>query len=441
MKRVELVCVGTELLMGKVSTHSVGLSERLRTLGLAFARETVVGDDPSEMESVFLEAWRRGDLVLCSGGLGPTFDDITRDVWSKVLKRPLRFRSDLFQSIRDKFRSMGLPMPPMNRRQAFLLDGAEEMENPNGTAPGQRLTIGRKTVVLLPGPGRELFPMVDDFVLPWLRGIIPAGARETRVWRLFGEAESDVDRRLRPLVRSERSHGKIEVAWGILAQEGVVDVELTVAGTSRADVSRRMKAVEKRVRKVFGKGIYGTGRETLEEAVGGLLKKQGGTLALAESCTGGGVAERITRVPGSSAWFVEGLVTYANEAKKRLLGVPESVLKKHGAVSRACALAMADGVRRRARTTWGVSVTGIAGPDGGSAALSAEFRGQTASHRADIPVGKPVGLVFIAAAGPGVRRAWEHRFSGDRARIRERSALWALERLRRSLTGKNKSGG
>ena len=152
----------------------------------------------------------------------------------------------------------------------------------------------------------------------------------------------------------------------------------------------------------------------MEETVGGLLKTRGETLALAESCTGGGLAERITRVPGSSAWFVEGLVTYANEAKKRLLGVPESVLKKHGAVSRACVLAMADGVRRRARTTWGVAVTGIAGPEGGFAA-------------------KPVGLVYIAAAGPGVRRAWEHRFSGDRARIRERSALWALERLRRLL--------
>ncbi len=412
--RVELVCVGTELLTGKVSTHSVGLSERLRTLGLAIARETVVGDDPSEMEAVFREAWRRGDLVICSGGLGPTFDDITRDVWSKVLNRPLRFRPELFRAIREKFRAMSLPMAPMNRRQAFLLDGAQVLANPNGTAPGQRLTIGKKTVVLLPGPGRELFPMADDFVLPWLKARVPSGEMETRVWRLFGVSESDVDRCMRPLVRSEKSRGKIKVTWGILAQEGVVDVDLTVGGPTSEEVSRRITAIEKRVRKIFGKGIYGIGRETLEETVGGLLKTRGETLALAESCTGGGLAERITRVPGSSAWFVEGLVTYANEAKKRLLGVPESVLKKHGAVSRACVLAMADGVRRRARTTWGVAVTGIAGPEGGFAA-------------------KPVGLVYIAAAGPGVRRAWEHRFSGDRARIRERSALWALERLRRLL--------
>jgi nicotinamide-nucleotide amidase len=412
--RVELVCVGTELLTGKASTHAVGLSERLQALGLSLARETVVGDDPAEMAAVFKEAWRRADVVLCSGGLGPTFDDITRDVWARVLKRRLLFRTDLFRDIAAKFRRRRMTMPPMNRRQAFVLEGAEPLQNPNGTAPGQRLATGRKTLVLLPGPGGELFPMADAAVMPWLAGRLPPRRREARVWRIFGRPESDVDRDMRPLVRAERSGGGLEVVWGILAQEGVVDVKAAVSGARGDAVSARMERIERKVRGTFGADIYGAGREALEEAVGKLLKARGQTVSAAESCTGGLLSERLTRTPGSSSYFIESSVTYANAAKVRRLGVPGEVLKEKGAVSRECALAMAEGLRRKTETDWALSVTGIAGPGGGTAE-------------------KPVGLVYIGLAGRGKARAWEHRFAGDRGRIRQFSALWALEHLRRSL--------
>lgn len=412
--RVELVCVGTELLTGKSSTHSVGLSERLQELGLALARETIVGDDPSEMAEAFKGAWRRADIVLCAGGLGPTFDDITRDVWGKVLGRRLKFRKELLGAIEARFRLRKMPMPPMNRRQAYLLEGAEVLENPRGTAPGQRLTVGKKTLALLPGPASELFPMADALLIPWLRERLPARARETRVWRIFGVAESRVDEALRSLVEGEKTKGGVAVVWGILAQAGVVDIKATTSGSAVAAVAARMEGIEGRVRETFGKDIYGTGRETLEEVVGVLLKGRGQTLSLAESCTGGLLTERLTRVPGSSAYVVEARVTYKNEAKVRLLDVPEEVLKEKGAVSRECALAMAGGVRGKAVTDWALSVTGIAGPDGGTAE-------------------KPVGLVFIALAGPSGAEAWEHRFSGDRRQVREWSALWALEHLRRAL--------
>jgi nicotinamide-nucleotide amidase len=419
--RVELVCVGTELLTSKVSTHSTGLAERLESLGLHLSRETVVGDDPAEMAVVFREAWRRSDLILCSGGLGPTFDDITREIWSKVLRRKLLFRAPLFRDVQERFLRSGLRMAPENRRQAFILSGAEPLRNPNGTAPGQRLTIGRKTLCLLPGPGKELFPMFDESLVPWLRSSALGVTRETRVWRLFGSPESAVDHDVRPIVAAFSSWKGVSMIWGILAHQGLVDVKVTAAGKDGVSVRRCLSRVEALVRRTFGTLIFGTDKDVLEGVVGGLLTARGETVATAESCTGGGLAERLTRTGGSSLYFVEGRVTYHNRSKEALLGVPSSVLTGEGAVSRRCARAMAEGLRRRAKTTWALSITGIAGPGGGT------------------PL-KPVGLVFIGLAGPRGTRVWEHRFSGDRGRIREQSGLWALDHLRRSLRQNRKMG-
>jgi len=413
--RVELICVGTELLTGKTNTHGATLAQRLEAAGLVLARETTVGDDPVEMRAAFAEAWRHGGVILCTGGLGPTFDDITRDVWSRVTGRRLLLQPAIAREIEEKFRRRGLRMPPDNRRQACVLRGARVLVNAHGTAPGQMLSIGNKTLVLLPGPGREMTPIFDRDVFPVLRGLHP-GARDSRIYRVYGVPESAIDERMRPLVRRHIGRGGVDVVWGILAQGFIVDIKFAVSGNDPTAVRRTASRVEADVLRRFGKNIYGRGRETLEESVGRLLSAKKRTLALAESCTGGLLSQKITRVPGSSAYFLQGLVTYSNQAKERLLGVRRATLAKHGAVSKPAALAMARGARRRAGADYGMSVTGIAGPEGGTAE-------------------KPVGLVYIALDGPGGAVCVENRFPGGREQVRERAALAALDLLRRRLLG------
>ncbi len=412
--RVELICVGSELLMGKVNTHAAALAPRLERLGLALRRETTVGDDPDEMVRAFREAWRRSDAVLCAGGLGPTFDDITREAWSKALRRPLRYVPSLARGIAAKFRARGLRMPPDNRRQAYLLSGARVLDNPNGTAPGQVLETGGKVLGLFPGPGRELFPLFDGDFSAILRRKFPGVARQTKIWRIYGIPESAVDEKLRPIVASEKSRDPVRVVWGILAQSFIIDIKATVSAPSFDEVENRLRRIELKIRRRFGRAVYGEGQETLEEAVGRLLRRRKETLAAAESCTGGLLAEKITRVPGSSDYFLQGVVTYSNESKRRVLGVKPATLARRGAVSRECAVEMARGARRRSGADWAVSVTGIAGPGGGGEK-------------------KPVGLVYIALSHRGRTSCREHLFFGDRQRIRERAALEALEALRLRL--------
>jgi nicotinamide-nucleotide amidase len=404
--RIELVCVGSELLSGKVSTHGASLGRLLEDAGLALARETTVGDDREEMRRAFAEAWKRSDAVVCSGGLGPTFDDITRDVWSALLRRPLRFRRDIFLDIRAKFRRRGLRMPAENRRQAFVLSGAEALPNPHGTAPGQLLAAGGKLLALLPGPHAELFPMLERAVLPrLLRRSGPL--RKSAAWKLSGVAESVADEKL-DRVRARHRRG---VVWGILAERSVITVKASAEGPGAAE---RIAAIGKDVRRVFGRLVMGGRDDTLESAVARRLRERRQTLAAAESCTGGLLAEKLTRLAGSSDYFLQGAVTYSNESKVRLLGVKRSTLKRRGAVSAECAREMARGCRTRSGADWAVSVTGIAGPGGA------------------VP-GKPVGTVFFGLAGPrgvSVKKRW---FAGERAAVRERSAQFALDWLRKEL--------
>ncbi len=400
--------------MGKVNTHGGGLAPMLENIGLALSRETTVADDRKEMHSAFSEAWRRSDVVLCAGGLGPTFDDITRDVWSKVLNRPLVYLPAVAKDIEEKFRRRGWKMPAANRRQAYALKGARVLANRFGTAPGQIFHPGKKILVILPGPGRELFPMMERDVLPALRAAHPSGARRTVIYRLFSIAESRVDERLRPLIKAEKSRGAVEVVWGILAQKLIIDIKVTVSAPTQVEVSRRLERIDARVQAQFGKDIYGYGQETLGEVAGRMLAGKNKTLAAAESCTGGLLSQKITGVPGSSKYFLQGFITYSNAAKVKWLGVNPGTLKKFGAVSQICALEMAEGCRQKTGADFALAVTGIAGPDGGTAE-------------------KPVGLVFVALAGPGGTICQENRFSGERELVRERAALTALDMLRKAL--------
>ncbi len=413
--------MGSELLSGKVNTHAAAVAGRLAEVGLALSREVTVGDDPAEMEKVFRESWRRAQVVLCTGGLGPTFDDLTRDVWAKVTHRPLRFQKPLMDDIRNKFRRRRWPMPKENRRQTYVLAGAAVMQNPYGTAPGQVLVAGGKVLALFPGPAREFFPMMEGKFLPFLRTRLPPRTRKTKIYRLFNFSESAVDERLDGLRRRSRAPGKIEVTWGILAQRFIIDVKVTVAGPAPAAVESALARIHSAVLAEFGGDVYGFGEETLQECVGRDLRRRKETVSTAESCTGGLVAEKLTRVPGSSDYFMQGSVTYSNRSKRRLLGVRQETLRRHGAVSAECAREMAAGCRRRAGTDWALALTGVAGPSGGTPQ-------------------KPVGLVYIALAGKRGVSVTEHRFSGTREDIRERSALTALDRLRRALQ-KKRSGG
>jgi nicotinamide-nucleotide amidase len=412
--RVEVVCVGSELLANRVNTHAVYLGGQLLGLGLAIAREHTVGDDEKLMEEVFRDAARRADVVICCGGLGPTYDDVTRDVWARVVKRPLRFQPDLLADIADKFRKRGLRMAPKNKRQAFLLTGAEVIPNPNGTAPGQYLRRGEKIFVLLPGPARELAPMMESFVAPRLRALFPGRVSREKSFHLIGVPESTVDHWVRPIVRRTARVNGCRVTHGILASQSIITVKFKVEGRSAAAVEGAVKRVGDQLRKPLVRHLFGEDGDTLESVVAARLVATGKTVATAESCTGGLIAKILTDQPGASTYFIEGLVTYANTSKERRVGVRRSTLRAHGAVSAEVAREMAAGLRRSAKTDFAISVTGVAGPAVGTPE-------------------KPVGLVYVGVAGPDRVRVTEFRFTGDRAWIRHRAALMALDILRQEL--------
>ena len=398
--RIELLCSGTELLRDKVNSNTVLVAQRLSSLGLHLAQITTVGDDAGDFEAALASCLRRSAVVLTSGGLGPTFDDLTRECVSKVLKRPLLFSKKILKQI--------------GGRQAYLIRGARPILNRTGTAPGQIIPLGKKTLILLPGPPRELLPMMDSAVLPYLKKTYPHASSKTLVLHVFGFPESHIDEMIRPVVDRKWSQDGLTVTFGILAHRSIIDVKATVQGKSPSAVKTLSGKIRKSLYGILGPKIYGEGEETLESVVGRMLKKKGKTLSLAESCTGGLIASKITNVPGSSDYLLEGLVTYSNAAKTRLLGIKPDILRRYGAVSEPTALKMARGALTRSGSDWAVPVTGIAGPSGGTKE-------------------KPVGTVCFGIASKKGARAFTEKLFGDRNQIRERAALSALDALRRAI--------
>ncbi len=411
MMKAEVINTGTELLLGLVNnTHLAWLAGELAPLGITIARQVCVPDGPPIRETLE-SALERADIVITTGGLGPTSDDLTRDAAADLLGLPLEPDSAILDAIRERFAKRGLPMAERVARQAMVPRGAEALPNPHGTAPG--LYFGPETLAgrrarhlfLLPGPPRELHPMVADHVLPRLREALPTTAqRERRIYRFTGIGESQVEK----LVGEQlEARGDLEV--GYCARPSEVDFRLI--GEPAA-----LDEAEQLVTSLAGEWIYSRGAN-LEEAVVGTLHEKECTLAVAESCTGGRLADRITNVPGSSAVFLAGYVTYANEAKENTLGVPRELLEAHGAVSEPVAAAMAEGARRTAGSRLALSTTGIAGPGGGSDA-------------------KPQGTVFIALAAEGhptvVRRCY---FPLERSTFKHMATSAALDLLRRHLAG------
>lgn len=409
--KAEIIAVGSELLTPDFQdTNSLYLTAGLDTLGIAVAFKTIVGDDENDLARVLRTALGRAGLILCMGGLGPTEDDRTRETLAKALGRRLVFRKAIRDRIRERFRRRGWPMTSSNLKQCYVIEGAEVLENPNGTAPGQWLESGRRRVVLMPGPPREIKPMFDELVLPRLAGL-GRGLAVRRVIRLTGLGESAMENRLRPLYRTVPAG----VTVTTLAAPGDLSIRLTCRGVfGRTEAEAKLDALETRIAALLGPWIYSRDGAGLEAVVGALLRARGATVACAESCTGGLIGHRLTEVAGSSDYFLESAVVYGNRAKVHRLGVPARLIERHGAVSAPVARAMAAGVRRTSRAAYGLAVTGIAGPGGGT-------------------VRKPVGLVYFALAqarGVAVER---HIFSGGRSAVKVQASQKALDILRKNL--------
>ena len=401
--RIELITTGSELLLGQVlNSHPGYLSGRLAMLGLELARQMAVPDSKEAIAEVLGEAWKRADLVIMTGGLGPTSDDITRDVVAEFFQKPLEYHGEIHEKILGYFRHRNLTPPGMVKVQAMVPKGMEVLANEVGTAPGFWWEEKGKMLAVLPGPPRELAPMFEKGVEPRLRGRAKA-AEGTRILRVYGIGESFVQEKCEAELRKMGFAGV-----GYCARPGEVDVRLRSA---EADLLERGAAF---VRETLGEAVYAEGAETMEGVVVRLARAAGVKLATAESCTGGLVASRITDVPGASEIFVGGWVTYANEAKVRELGVKEESLTKYGAVSAAVAGEMAEGARKRAGADWAVSVTGIAGPGGGSP-------------------GKPVGLVYLGIAGAGGVETVEKKLVPERRTFKGMASQAALDLLRKKI--------
>lgn len=402
--RAELVCVGTELLSGKLNTHASYFARRLRAAGLELAGEATVGDREADIEEAVRAALGRSPVLIVCGGLGPTFDDLTREAVSAALGRGLLYRPDLYRRIEARFKRYGRRVPPSNKRQAWLLEGARPLDNANGSAPGQVLGFDGKTVVLLPGPFSEMSPMFEDSVLPLLRKSYGRPSR-SMVWRFAGVAEAAADARLSSLIYSPAPG----MEYTILAKPGLVELHASCFGAKSA-----LARADREVRRRMGRFLYGCGGDALESVVGARLKDLGWTLATAESCTGGLLSGRITSAAGSSDYYLGGVIAYDNRLKRELLGVSTETLKSRGAVSAECAKQMAEGARRRLGSDIALSATGIAGPGGGSA-------------------GKPVGTVYVGLAMPRRTIVKKFLFPGDREGVRDRTVTAALDLLRLAL--------
>ncbi len=403
---VELVFVGSELLAGQVNTHQAWMSSRLRAAGLDVTGAASVPDDRAAIAAALRRAAARGSLVVVCGGLGPTFDDLTREAAAAAFGRTLRFEPRLWRAIERRFRRYHARIPEENKRQAEVLSGATVLANPNGSAPGQTLLAragGRRVpVFFLPGPQPEMAPLFEGHVLPRARRLVRGGFASWSV-RLAGVPESIADERLDP-VRAAFPGAD----FTILASGGEVSFHATVRAATPAKAKAALARLRRAALDAVGRWAYGEGDATLDAAVGARLKKRGLTLAVAESCTGGLLGGRLTSVPGASAWFKGGVIAYDDAVKRRALKVPAALLARHGAVSAECAAALARGARAAAGASVGLSVTGIAGPGGARP-------------------GKPVGTVFVAASGPGRRESGRRlKLHGSREEVRRRSVSAAL---------------
>ena len=414
LARAAVIAVGSEMLTPqRLDTNSLFITTHLNTLGLDVIFKAIVGDDRGELAALLTHALARVDLVVCCGGLGPTDDDVTREVVAGVLGCTLREDETITAHLRDRYaRRFSGPMPEINRRQAMVPDGARVLSNARGSAPGLWMEAADRLVLLLPGPPRELKPMVEGLV-PLLRERAAGRALLRRVIKIAGRIESQTEEQLRPLYAEWRTW-PLPIEATILAALGQLELHLSARAEDVPAVDAALDRAVTQVCGVLGEDVFSIDGAALEAVVGNELRRKGYRIAVAESCTGGLILSRLTDVAGSSDYVQQGVVVYSNAAKTALLGVPPDVLAAHGAVSEAVASAMASAVRERAGVEVGLAVTGIAGPGGGSEA-------------------KPVGTVAVAASIPSAQFVRTFRFHGERDQIKFQASQAALDMVRRML--------
>lgn len=417
--RAEIVAVGSELLTPTyLDTNSLFLTERLNELGIELQGKSVAADDRATLKAMVADALRRSDLLILTGGLGPTDDDLTRDVVADLIGRPLEYHTGIFEDIEKRFAARGMQTPEINRRQAMVPRGASVLPNSNGTAPGLWIEHEQKFIVLLPGPPRELKPMFESVIQTRLARVVGAARIFRRVLRVTGRSESYVEERMQPLY-AKWLKGSTRITTTILASLGQIELHLTAIATSAGEGQRALDAAVEEVKHVLGQDLFSTKGEAMQEVIGELCRSRGLRIAAAESCTGGLMMSRLTEVPGSSDYVDRGVVVYSNQSKTDLLGVPAALIARHGAVSEQVAEAMATGITRVAGTDLGVAITGIAGPSGGTPE-------------------KPVGMVVIAAAwvrnGACDTRVRTFNFIGGREMVRFQATQAAMDMVRRWLS-------
>jgi nicotinamide-nucleotide amidase len=408
----EIIAIGSELLTpSRVDTNSLWLTGQLNELGVEVTQKTIVGDDRERLAASIRAALGRAPILILTGGLGPTEDDVTRHAVAQALSRNLVFSEEICRWIESRFERFGRAMAEINKRQAFLVEGAEMLENPNGTAPGQWIDLPGAMVILLPGPPHEMKPMFTDRCLARLKDRVPPLFIRTRFYRVAGMGESDLDQLIAPIYTPYSNP-----VTTILAAAGDIQVHLRALAGSTDSAEALVRELGAKIEAALGERIYSRDGSSLESVVGACLKQRGETLSVAESCTAGLLGGRITEVAGSSQWFLGGLQAYQKEMKIRLLGL-DPALVEHGVVSEAVATAMAEAARERTGSTWALSVTGEAGPD-------------------PSPGGPAPGTVWIGVAGPTGKSAKSFRFPGDRARIRAFAVQSALNSLRLKLAAR-----
>ena len=410
----EIIAIGSELLTPfRQDTNSLYLTEKLNQLGVEVVLKTIVGDSRSRLVSVAQHALFRSDIVIFMGGLGPTEDDLTREAVAEALGLELHRDEEILEQLKVRFAARGYKMTPNNFQQADVVSGAVVLPNPNGTAPGQWITgqyEGRDSlIILLPGPPFELRAMFDEQCFERLRAKLPPSYIATRVLKVAMLGESLVDSRVAPIYKRYT-----DVQTTILAGAGDIQFNLFTRADSMEAAQQRVDDLAGEIEDELGDALYASKGESLEQIVGYYLQMRDSTVAVAESCTGGLLADRITSISGSSRYFLGGAVVYSNELKTAFADVPKDLLAQHGAVSREVASALAEGIRKRCKATFGIGITGVAGPSGGSEQ-------------------KPVGLVYHALASERETQVEERKFPGNRKRVRWFASQLALDMVRRKL--------
>jgi len=401
--RVEVINIGSELLFNRVNTNINLISKILLCSGFKISKCTIIGDDKEEIKREFLNSYKKADLIIITGGLGPTFDDLTREAISEALNKELLFDENVWKEIEEKFRKRNIKPPEINKRQAYVIKGAKIIENKNGTAPGMIIEENGKLVLILPGPPNELEPMLKDCIK-----IIEEKFKKkdiiTNIYSIIGVPESEVETKLSDLINEMKGN------FTILAHPNLIELVLTLPEEKKY----KFVEVENIIKERFGIKYIGMNAPTIPEIIGNLLKEKKLKLAIAESCSGGLACKLITDIPGSSEYFMGGFVTYSNILKKKILKVPKTILKKYGAVSEEVAILMAKNAKKYGKADISLSFTGIAGPTGATPE-------------------KPVGLVWIGISYKKKTNAYRFIFSGDRKTIRDRAVYKGFELLRETI--------